>query len=134
MLKGWFLKILSFVPIFILLPLPAFAAGLVPIVPTQCNGPDCTICHFAQLAQNLLNDGIFIAVVLTAILFAWAGFMHLTAGGNQGKISKANQVFTSVAVGLIIILCSWLIVDTLLKVMTGNNQTLGRPWNQVCEK
>jgi hypothetical protein len=109
----------------------AYAAGFVQIVPDSCNqrGGCQSVCDIAQLAQNVLNDGIFIAVVLSAILFAYAGFQYVTAGGNEGKTGNAKKLFTDVIIGLVIILAAWLIVDTIMKTFTGDK--FG-PWNSIC--
>lgn len=112
------------------LPVFAFAQNAFtdPIVP--CSGVDCTVCDIAQLGQNILNTAVYLAVFLSAVLFAWAGWESLTAAGNAEKHHKAKSIFTNVAVGLIIILVGWLVVDTLIKTLTGDR--LGRPWNRVC--
>ena len=113
-------------------PVIASAAGLTAIVPADCNqeGGCQTICDLALLAQNVLNDGIYLAVLLSAFLFAWAGWKHMSAGGDAGQIKKANEVFAAVFIGLIIILSAWLIVDTLIRTLSGN--PAGLPWNQIC--
>jgi hypothetical protein len=115
------------------------AAGLVPIVPQSGQGSDwngpggCqSICDLALLAQNVLNDGIYIAVFLSAALFAWAGWKHMTAGGDAGAVKAANEVFMNVFIGLILILSAWLIVSTLMSVLTGNGPAPTMPWNQIC--
>ncbi len=93
----------------------------------------CTICDIAQVAQNVLNTGIFIAVFLSAILFAWAGGIYLTNIVNPSGITKAKTLFGSVLIGLLIILGAWLIIDTLMKTLTPNSGQFG-PWNEVCKK
>jgi len=98
------------------------------IVP--CDGVNCTVCDIATLAQNLLNAGIYIAVFLSAVLFAWAGFMALSAGGRSEQYTEARRIFLNVVIGLVIILAGWLVVDTLMKTVT--NGSFG-PWNKVCE-
>lgn len=114
-------------------PSLASAAGITQIVPKDCNGPGgCqSICDLAELAQNILNDAIYISVFLSAVLFAWSGWMHMTAGGDSHKISEANKVFSAVFIGLIIIISAWLIVDTLIRTLTGN--PAGAPWSQICK-
>jgi hypothetical protein len=116
-------------------PLFTFAAILPTIVPcdgTSINGgTECTICHLAQLAQNGLNVGIYMAVFLSAILFAWAGWLYVTAGGNQQQASRGRQIFTNVAIGIVIILAGWLIVDTIMKTLVKTDDRFG-PWNQIC--
>ncbi len=115
-------------------PALALAAGLVAVVPSDCNtnGGCQSICDLALLAQNVLNDGIYIAVFLSAALFAWAGWMHMTAGGDMGKVKQANEVFMNVFIGLILILSAWLIVSTIMSVLAGNGPTPTMPWNQIC--
>ncbi|TSC86502.1 MAG: hypothetical protein G01um10148_488 [Parcubacteria group bacterium Gr01-1014_8] len=109
-----------------LLPLVSNAALPDSIVP--CKGLDCTVCSLATLAQNLLNAGIFMAIFISALLFAYAGWLYLT---NEaiGQQQKAKGMFLNVVVGLVLILGAWLIVDTLMKVMLGGSYM---PWNSVC--
>ncbi len=117
-----------------LAPAVVSAAGLTAqIVPSSCdqNGGCQSICDLAQLAQNVLNDAIYISVFLSAVLFAWAGWKHMSAGGDSHQISEANKVFSSVFIGLIVILSAWLIVDTLLRTLMGGSP--GLPWNQICQ-
>ena len=125
--------------VIFLTPTLVMAAGLTPIVPqtgqgSDCNGPGgCqSICDLAQLAQNILNDGIYLSVFLSAILFAWAGFKHMSAGGDAGAITEANKVFSAVFIGLVIILSAWLVVSTLMSVIAGGGPAPTLPWNQIC--
>jgi type IV secretion system pilin len=116
-----------------LTPAIAAAAGLsASIVPADCNqnGGCQSICDLAQLAQNVLNDAIYLSVFLSAVLFAWAGWKHMTAGGDAHQISDANRVFSSVFIGLVVIISAWLLVDTLLRTLVGGSPSL--PWNQIC--
>lgn len=123
----------SFYSFFILtLPYLGYAQTLLPkqIVPVGCDGVNCTVCHLGELAQNILNSGIFLAVFLSAILFAYAGWLYLT---NEaiGQQQKAKDTFKNVVLGLIIILAAWLVIDTLMKIMIkGGGSYL--PWNNVC--
>ncbi len=127
--KRTFFILASVFVILLLVPLLASAAGIPDrIVP--CDGVDCNICHIAELAQNVLNTGIFIAVFLSAILFAWAGWKYITAGGG-GEVSAAKEIFLNVLIGLVIILAAWLIVDTIMRTLVNENASIG-PWNKIC--
>ena len=112
-------------------PLAVSAATLPTIVPDTCNqaGGCQSICDIATLAQNLLNDGIFVAVFLSAILFAWAGFKMASASsaGDSGGVTEAKHIFWYVTLGLVIILAAWIIVGILMQVLTGTGT-----WNQLC--
>jgi hypothetical protein len=113
----------------LLVPAVVFGQGGLPTQIVPCDGVKCNLCDLVQLAQNLINIGIFVTIALSAITFAYAGGMYLTAGGDVAKATKARGVFTSVAVGLMIILGAWLAVDTLMKMVT-DEQRFG-PWNSI---
>lgn len=118
---------------FLFAPVMVLGQGLPnSIVPDTCRGEGgCqNICDIALLAQNVLNTGIFVAVFLSAILFAYAGWNALTAGGNAEKAGNARRIFTKVLIGLLIIIAGWIVVDTLMKTVT--NSSFG-PWNKICE-
>ena len=125
--------VILFIIVFILVPSLVLAQqNILPsqIVPESCNqvGGCQSVCDLAVLAQNVLNAGIYIAVFLAAFLFAWSGWRYLTSVAG-GEISKAKETFLNVMVGLVIILGGWLVIDTLMKVLTGGK--FG-PWNKVC--
>jgi len=114
-----------------LAPVAVSALGLTPIVPTDCNNPGgcSSICDLAQLAQNVLNDGIFAAVFLSAILFAWAGWQIVagSSAGDTGKIKQGKNIFWYVSIGLVLIICAWLIVSVIMSALTNNSN-----WNILC--
>ena len=115
----------------IVAPYLLYAQSILPkqIVPVGCDGVNCTICHLGELAQNILNAGIVLSVFLSALLFAYAGWLYLT---NEaiGQQQKAKDTFKNVVIGLVIILAAWLIVDTLMKMTLGGDYL---PWNNVCK-
>ena len=104
-----------------------------PIVPKECAGPDaatkCQLCSLVQLARNLLNVAIFLAIVMSAVLFSWAGIRYLTAMGSESTAGKARQTLLNVFLGLLLILCAWLAVNTLMAIMVDGNVW---PWNSIC--
>jgi hypothetical protein len=113
---------------------PAIAFAQIPtLVPcTGATGDDpCKLCHIAELAQNTLNAGIYIAVFLSAILFAWAGFKYITAGGDPGGASEAKKIFWNVGIGLVLMLTAWLVVDFIMKMLVSESVLIG-PWNKIC--
>lgn len=107
------------------LPFFVFAqGGLVP-----CDGPDCNFAKFVELINKIINFLITaIALPVSAILFAWAGFLYLTAAGNEGQIGKAHGIFKNVFVGLILTLAAWLIINLVIVTLTDKsiNDLLGR--------
>ena len=117
--------------LFVALPI-AHAQGIPKqIVPETCTGPTCDCGDLVKLASNILNTGIYIAVILSAVLFAWAGFGYLSNATNPEKKNHAKDILRNVIVGLVIILAAWLIVDTLLKTLQVKLQNTG-VWNAIC--
>ncbi|HWO07004.1 MAG TPA: hypothetical protein VNM40_00285 [Candidatus Paceibacterota bacterium] len=118
----------AYYALVITFPLLVFAQAGIPARIVPCDGIDCEVCHLATLAQNLLNAGIFIFIFIAAMLFAYAGFLYLT---NEaiGEQQRARSIFKNVAIGLVILLSAWLIIDTLMKTVLKGD--FG-PWNDVC--
>ena len=97
----------------------ALAGGLVP-----CGGQgetECTLCHLWQLADNIL-DFVTLQLVfpIAALLFVAAGVVFLISGGSDQKVTLAKKIFTNTVIGLIIVLCSWLLIDTLVSTIAGS--------------
>ncbi len=103
----------KYILIGILLFLPGFVfAALVP-----CGGPGdpCGFSDLIVMINGIINFLLFsVAIPVAAIMFAAAGFMLITAGGDTGKISQAKEIFGSVLWGILIAFMAWIIIQTLL--------------------
>jgi hypothetical protein len=69
-------------------------------------------CNFAaliDLINRIINYLIVVATALSAIAFAYVGWLYLTAGDNTGQVTKARTIFMDVAIGFVIILSGWLL-------------------------
>ncbi len=117
----------AYYTLLIALPTLVFAQSGIPKQIVPCNGTDCTCSHIVTLIQNIINTGIVLVVILSALLFAYAGFLYLT-NEAVGMQQQAKSIFKNVALGLVIMLSAWLIVDTLMKTVLGGS--FG-PWNAV---
>ncbi len=49
----------------------------------------------------------------------YAGFLYLTAGVSADNTKKAKQIITDAIIGIIIILISWVIVNTVIVQVSG---------------
>lgn len=87
--------------------------GLVP-----CNGPECDFDDLVTLIQNIINFLLYtVAVPVATLLFMWAGFKYLTAGGDPGKVKAAHSIFMNVFIGFLIALGAWLVVNLLAQTL-----------------
>jgi hypothetical protein len=88
-----------------------------PLVPCGRTGQvSCTRCDLFRLADNVIHfflEGIVPPVA--AVLFIAAGLMIVLAGANPGLYAKGIAIFKNTFIGLVIILASWLIVNTLIQ-------------------
>lgn len=107
------------------------SSGLIPCGNVETAGavPVAERCDFddmIQLAQNVIEFLIFrIAAPLAAVMFAYAGFLYLTNGGNESKVKQAHDIFWSVFIGLVVALAAWLVVNFVLEFFLGT----GSPYN-----
>lgn len=80
-------------------------------------------CDFSDLikeVQTVINFLIFsIASPIAAVMFAYAGFLYVTNGGNESKIKQAHDIFWNVFIGLVIALAAWLTMSFILKFFLG---------------
>ncbi len=112
-LEGTMRKIffIAFLVLIVFLP-NLTRAGLVP-----CGGPGqdpCTICHLFLMLNNIVKFIMFtIAPPLAVLMLIVGGAMFFFAGGAPTKIEGAKRIITAVFIGLLIIFCAWVIVNTI---------------------
>lgn len=73
---------------------------------------------------TLIGNGIAVLLSILGIIFVvlvvYAGFLYLTAAGDDGKVGKAKKLLSQSIIGLIIIIASYAIsafvIDALVEV------------------
>ena len=65
-------------------------------------------------------------IPIAAIMFAYAGFELVTSGGSTEKKSKAKEIFTNVAIGLVLSAGAFVIIHTILSIV---GYSTGAGWN-----
>ena len=107
----------------------AAVSAPVRIVP-QCGTLNvCGLCDLVTLINNVIQGIIYLSVFLAACLFAYAGVKYLTAYGSDNKIKEAHKIFLNVAIGLVIILSAWLIINAIMSTLAGTSFT---GWTKIC--
>ncbi len=111
---------------FLFAPIESVTAqteGLVQL--SQCSGTDCTACNIVHLANGVIKWLIGILFVVFAVLVAIAGIRLVVSGGNSRALDQAKETFINAIIGLLIILSAWLVIDTIMRVLIGNDGRLG---------
>lgn len=80
--------------------------------PIKCNDATCLV---TQVIRYVLG----IVAVIATLMFVWGGVLMLTSGGNSDQVRKAKETLTWAAIGVIVILMSWVIIKFVLQAVTG---------------
>ena len=89
-------------------------SGFVP-----CEGSGCNACHFVVMANTIIRWMMGIIAVLFAVVAAMAGWGLVTSAGNAGAVEDAKKKFVSTFIGFVIVLGAWLLIDTIMLALTG---------------
>lgn len=94
---------------------PYKGEGIVPC--TGAKGDECDFEQLVALGRRIITWLLFVAVFIAMVLFAYAGFLYMSSGGDEGKVKKAHDIFRKVIIGFIIALAAWLIVYTITSTL-----------------
>lgn len=92
---------------------------------------ECSLCHLAYLANNLILFLFSIASVTALLALVIAGFLYISAGANPVAKNQAHQAIINLIKGYIVIFCAWLIVDFVMSAWGFINPIQGE-WYVVC--
>ena len=98
--------------------LPVYAAGLVP-----CGGNgehDCQLSDLIGMANGIVAYLLYIGVFVGVVMISYAGYTLVISQGNESAMEKAKSRIWNVIVGFVIILLAYLIINTILSVLTGS--------------
>jgi len=110
--------------------------GLVPCGKSE-KGPNetegvtkpCQLCHLFVMLDGII-DFVLIDILpwIVILMILIAGVMFYFAGGNPNLLLQAKKLITSVVIGLIIILCAYLIIGTILTILGVQHWTTLDQW------
>lgn len=76
---------------------------------------ECGFNDILDAVAKIIDFLLFwIALPLSAILFAYAGFLYVSSASSPDNRKKAKSIFFNVLVGFLIALSAWLVVDFVL--------------------
>lgn len=97
----------------ILFPFTAFAA---PALTSRLEGAGSS-AGFSQgttiftVISTIINVALGLLGMIFLVLTIYAGFMWMTAGGDEGKVETAKHTLTRAVIGLVIVLSSYAIAN-----------------------
>jgi len=81
----------------------------------------CNLSSVERIAVNITQIILGIAGSLALLTFVIGGVLYMTSGGESGKVQKATTMLKTAVIGIAIILLAGIIVQTILKKLTGIN-------------
>lgn len=69
--------------------------------------------YIGKYIKAIYNYGLGIAGIAAAITLMLGGYLWVLSNGNAAGITNAKEVMTGGIVGLLIIFCSWIILNTI---------------------
>jgi hypothetical protein len=67
------------------------------------------------LVLNIVNFFLGFLGIIAVIMIIYGGIMYVTAGGDQTKIDNAKKIIMYAIVGIIIVLISFALVNTVIQ-------------------
>ncbi len=115
----------SVLALFFIIPISVGADEAQGLV--TCSGPDCNFCTFFAMVNGVIAWIISIMTLVAVFVLVFAGFRLVTSGGDPGALQKAKEMITNVLIGFVIMLAAWVIVDTIIKTLTGSDYGVWEP-------
>jgi len=113
-------------------PIVLFARENTGLVPCGGDGQEaCQMCHSVQLINEVTAWLVGLLSVVAAVMFVIAGLRIVTAQGNPSVLKDAKSMIVNVAIGFVIVLTAWLLIDLLLKTLLGDGEVAAGPWNTI---
>lgn len=78
--------------------------------------PDLMGGDFRSGVISVINYILSFLGLITVGFIIYAGFLMVTSGGDEGKIGEGKKIIMGAAIGIVIILMSYLIVNVIVGV------------------
>jgi hypothetical protein len=139
-IKKFVIRNSAFLIVFMLLIMPALSFGANGDSLVHCGvtsqevlsahpeyAKPCDFNGIMDLVNTVIKFVLFDMVIpIAAIMFFYAGFLMVTAGGEAaGARTKAKSIFTNVVIGLILAMAAWLIIRMVLSILGYKGDWIG---------
>lgn len=105
--------------------------GLVPAGQTgNYNVEGYGSCEFVETINNVIKFTLSLVSVIVVFAVVYQGFVLVTSVGDTAALTSTKNLVSSVLIGWAILLASFLIVNTILGIMLGGDESLIR-WDRV---
>lgn len=110
----------------ILLPLSAHAAppGGLESAGTQLSGVGGKLTggvgtkQLPEIIGGLINAVLGVLGIILVVYLVWAGFLWMTASGEEEKVKKAKSMIQQAVIGMVIIIAAYAISSFVITTLT----------------
>jgi len=88
----------------------------------------CGLCDALIVGKNIIDNLFAAAILISVAMIVVGAFFMITSGGSEKNLSKGKDIMKNALFGLLIALSAWIIVNTLMFLLTGR---LDFPWNKI---
>ncbi len=84
-----------------------------------------------SMVQSAIGIAIAFGILIFVMIMAWAGVLFITSATNPENRSTARKMLLNGAIGIMITLAAWLMVDFVMKTLYNPNNSGWGPWNSI---
>jgi len=94
-----------------------------------CKGPaDCDLTMFFAMLAQIYDKIIEIATPLAIIAVIIGAILMMISAGNPNLMGLGKKIFWSAIIGLVLVFCSYLIIDTIIKAVAPGMNNWANPF------
>ena len=82
---------------------------------------------FVSIFISLWNTAISVGAIITIVMFLWGSLEWITASGDTAKVSKGQQKMLQAALGLFVLVSSFIIIGFVSSILFGTQFDILRP-------
>ncbi len=122
-MKNLYAKVTAWVSVLPMLLLPATAFAQLSSATTELSAIGTTIGADAtntlpEIIGNVIRVLLSVLGIIFVVLVVYAGFLYLTAAGEDTKVKKAKTLLTQSVIGLVIIVAAYAIAAFVIAALT----------------
>lgn len=94
---------------------PAMAQLISPLDnPAEIGNATQQEASLRAMVLKFVNFFLYFLGLIATVFVIYGGFLYITSQGDDGNVEKAKKILTFAAIGILIILISFALINTLL--------------------
>ena len=78
---------------------------------------------FPQIVGGYIKAAVGLLGIILVVLIIYAGFLWMTAAGNEDKVKKAKGILSNAVVGLVLVFAAYAITDWVISAIIGGDSS-----------